>query len=148
MAAVEVTISGMLYDRLNRTTQNVVLIGEASLTGLGVGGGPMPPGPGTPPERPPGQPIHPIWGPPGIELPPGPGFPPVAGHPLPPIISVPPDRPNTPPPGSPPLMIGGSQPVQPITPPPAIIVEYPGVGKVVVPLPTDTVQPSATQPAT
>jgi hypothetical protein len=48
MAAVEVTITGMLYDKLNRTTQNVVLIGEASLTGLGVGGGPLPGGPGGP----------------------------------------------------------------------------------------------------
>lgn len=59
MAAVEVTISGLLYDKLNRTTQNVVLIGEAMLTGLGVGGGPIiPPGGGQPPS--PGVPTHPI----------------------------------------------------------------------------------------
>jgi hypothetical protein len=90
MAAVEVTITGMLYDRLARTTQNVVLIGEASLTGVGVGGGPMPPMP--PSGGPPGTPEHPIWGPPGISLPPGPGFPPVAGHPLPipPVDTIPP----------------------------------------------------------
>ena len=71
MAAVEVTISGVLYDKLNRTVQNVVLIGEASLTGLGVGGGPIiPPGGGG--GSPPG-----IWGPndprpnPPIAFPPG-----------------------------------------------------------------------------
>ena len=85
MAEVPVTMNGMLYDLFNRTTQRVVFIGDASLTGLGVGGGPMPPGPGQPPSGgPPGLPVHPIWGPPGIELPPGPGYPPVAGHPLPP----------------------------------------------------------------
>lgn len=57
MAAVEITISGVLYDKYNRTQQNVVLIGEAMLTGLGVGGGPMPPGPGGGSGSPPG-----IWG--------------------------------------------------------------------------------------
>src|SRR5215475_11728380 len=73
MAAVEVTISGVLYDKTARTTQPVVLIGEASLTGLGVGGGPI-----IPPEQPgqpPGTPVFPIWGPPGFN-PPGPGYPP------------------------------------------------------------------------
>lgn len=53
MAAVELTISGVMYDKVNRTTQNVVIFGEASLTGLGVGGGPI-----IPPGQPPG-----IWGP-------------------------------------------------------------------------------------
>ena len=52
MAAVELTFSGVLYDKLSRTTRPVVLIGEASLTGLGVGGGPILPG--DPPQ---------IWGP-------------------------------------------------------------------------------------
>ena len=59
MAAIEVTITGMLYDKLARTMQNVVLIGEASLTGLGVGGGPVippPPSGGAPPH-----PEHPIY---------------------------------------------------------------------------------------
>lgn len=78
MAAVEVTISGMLYDKINRTTQNVVLIGEATLTGLGVGGGPI-----VPPQQPPvdpgyGQPVPPdmIWGgrPPPPWYPGGPGW--------------------------------------------------------------------------
>lgn len=59
MAAVEITISGVLYDKLDRTTKPVVLIGEASLTGLGVGDGPI-----VPPEQPPGEGKPPgIWGP-------------------------------------------------------------------------------------
>ena len=71
MAAVEVTISGVLYDKQSRTTRPVVIIGEASLTGLGVGGGPIqPPDQG---EGPPGiwgptdpRPSHPIAGIPGF----------------------------------------------------------------------------------
>lgn len=55
MAAVEVTISGVLYDKQWRTARPVVLIGEAMLSGLGVGGGPViPPEGGGPPG---------IWGP-------------------------------------------------------------------------------------
>jgi hypothetical protein len=57
VSAVEITISGVLYDKLNRTMQQVVLIGEASLTGLGVGGGPIIPPP-TDPNAP--RPSHPI----------------------------------------------------------------------------------------
>lgn len=147
MAAVEVTISGVLFDKLNRTTQQVVLIGEATLTGVGVGGGPIyPPSEKPPGERPPG-----IWGPPGpwptppIHLPPGSDRPPGtwggAGEPFPTppiVIPLPPNTPNVPPPGSPPVIIGGTSPVNPITPPAAIVVEYPGIGKVVVPQPTQT----------
>ena len=99
MAAVEVTITGVLYDKTARTTQPVVLIGEASLTGVGVGGGPIiPPGGSTPP----GKPVFPIWGPPGIELPPSPGYPPVASHPLPepPVPPIPPDVGSPVPPSS------------------------------------------------
>lgn len=55
MSAVEVTINGVMYDKKNRTVQNVVIFGEASLTGLGVGGGPI-----IPPETP-GNPPG-IWG--------------------------------------------------------------------------------------
>jgi hypothetical protein len=40
-----------------------------------------------------------------------------------------------PPPGSPPVVIQDARPVHPITPPAAIVVNYPGVGKVLVPLP-------------
>lgn len=134
MAAVEVTISGVLYDKYARTTRPVVLIGEASLTGLEVGGGPIIPG-GSPPG---------FWGPndprptPPIHLGPGGdigGPPSIGGGP---IIPVPPDRPNTPPPGSPPVIVEGTRPVQPIVPPDAVVIEYPGIGKVVVPKPTET----------
>jgi hypothetical protein len=92
MAAVEVTISGVLYDKYNRTTQQVVLVGEGSLTGLGVGGGPMPPGqgcgglppgfyPGDPPDRP--RPTPPIAGWPSVPgfTPGGPGGPGIPGGP-------------------------------------------------------------------
>ena len=83
MAAVEVTISGVLYDKLSRSTRPVVLIGEASLTGLEIGGGPVYPPPGG--ANPPG-----IWGPtdprPGNPIPIYPG-----GTPNPPGIWGPTD---------------------------------------------------------
>lgn len=116
MAAVEVTISGLLFDKLSRTTQNVVLIGEATLTGLGVGGGPMPPGGGGGGGSPPG-----IWGggnqpfpTPPINLPPGGGGgqpPGIWGGgnvpmPSPPIANVP-GAPGYEPPDKPP------EPIQP-----------------------------------
>lgn len=138
MAAVEVTISGMLYDKINRTTQNVVLIGEATLTGVGIGGGPIypPPGGGGGDGKPPG-----IWGPtdprptPPIAFPPGwvGGVPP-GGWPDPPT----PPGSNIPPPGSPPVIVPGTTPTHPITPPAAVLIDYPGIGKVVVPQPTQT----------
>ena len=105
MSAVEVTISGILYDRKNRTSQSVVLIGEATLTGLGVGGGPIippaggggegiwgptdpRPGWGLPGQPPgiwpsPGHPEHP-WVPPSGEIPPKPDEPPPEGGDKPP----------------------------------------------------------------
>ena len=107
MAAVEVTISGVLYDKLSRTTRPCVLIGEASLTGLEIGGGPMPPGGGDSGAHP----EHPIYNPPGIWGPPtmppgfwgggmGPGVKPQPHpeHPiaLPPIPTEPPDNPEEP----------------------------------------------------
>lgn len=89
MSAVEVTISGILYDRSARTQQSVVLIGEATLTGLGVGGGPIiPPVGGSPPG---------IWGP--TDPRPGWGLP--GGEPHPEHPWVPPsapDKPTEPPP--------------------------------------------------
>lgn len=89
MAAVEITISGVLYDKVARTTQPVVLIGEASLTGLSIGGGPMPGGPG--PGQPPG-----IWGPTDPRpTPPIPIYP--GGSPNPPGIWGPTDPRPTPP---------------------------------------------------
>ena len=79
MAAVPVTITGVLFDKYARTSQLVTLMGEATITGLGVGGGPMPPqGPVDPsygiPEG--GKPTHPIYYPPHIWGPPDmpPGF--------------------------------------------------------------------------
>lgn len=83
MASVPVTISGVLYDKRDRTSRPVTLIGEASQTGLGVGGGPVypegqPPGiwgggnepfPTPPiflPDRPGGRPEHPIVLPPNV----------------------------------------------------------------------------------
>lgn len=81
MAAIPVTISGVLFDKLARTQQNVVLIGAASRTGLGVGGGPIIPDtpvelpPGIWPDPPEGQAPHPehpivIPPPPGVDGPP------------------------------------------------------------------------------
>lgn len=85
MAAVEITISGVMYDKVNRTVQNVVLIGEASLTGIGVGGGPIiPPGGGI--GGSPGVPTHPIM------LPGMPGWgDPHPAHPI--VIPEPPTEP-------------------------------------------------------
>ena len=102
MAAVEVTISGVLYDKYSRTTRPVVLIGEASLTGVGVGGGPMPPGQGgdAHPEHPIYYPPH-IWGPPDMP----PGF--WGGGMGPGVKPQPPDMPTEPP----------SNPTEPKPPP-------------------------------
>jgi hypothetical protein len=99
MAAVEVTITGMLYDKTMRTSRPVVLIGEASLTGLGVGGGPMPGG---------GAPVDPGYGYPEKPVDPGYGIPEGArpSHPIyypgarpehPIVIPEPPTEPPQPP---------------------------------------------------
>lgn len=133
MAAVPIQVDGVLWDHANKSARKVSLIGQAHIIGLTVGGGPIFP-PDAPPEQPPsgGVPIHPIWGPPGFN-PPGEGMPPgIWGGP---IIPLPPEAPNVPPPGSPPVVIGGTQPVNPMVPPSAVVIEYPGIGKVVVPKP-------------
>lgn len=129
MAAVEVTITGVLYDKLNRTTQQVVLIGDATLTGVGVGGGPIVPPPG--PDHPP--PLG-IWGPTDPRPTPPINFPPGWVGGVPPVLPVPPDV-TLPPPGSPPVILPGTTPTHPMVPPPAIVIDYPGIGKVVVPQP-------------
>lgn len=86
MAAVEVTIRGTLYDKTQRTAQQVVLIGDASITGLSIGGGPVAP------EEPPGT-----WG--------------GADEPLPtPPINLPPEQP---PPDGPPDSSGFIKPPPP-----------------------------------
>lgn len=102
MSAAEVTISGVLYDKVNRTTQNVVLIGEATLTNVGIGGGPVipeGPPPGIWPS--PGRPTHPIapgGRPPGFWGGRPPEYPDI-GLPLPqPPTEPPPDGADKPPP--------------------------------------------------
>lgn len=110
MAAVEVTITGVLYDKLSRTARPVVLIGDGMLTGLGVGGGPI-----IPPDQPPGgggsppHPAFPIWGPPGSNFPDKPGYPPTAEHPIVRPPEGPPDG------GQPPVdtVPGGDKPPPP-----------------------------------
>jgi hypothetical protein len=140
MAAVPVQIDGVLWDVAQKKGTKVTLIGQASIFGLSVGGGPIIPPDVVPPDpgQPPGAPIHPIWGPPGFN-PPGPGMPPgIGGGPI-----IPPDvppglQPPVPPqPGDPTTVVpppAGSAgwPVQPIAVPPYMIVMYPGVGPVVV----------------
>jgi hypothetical protein len=141
MAAVEVTISGVLYDKLNRTTQQVVLVGEGSLTGLGVGGGPAPGGPPLgiwgPTDPRPTPPISGLPGLPGYEPPlgiwgptdPRP-TPPIYMPPLPPGTSPPePGDPTTP---LPPPAGSAGWPVTSMVPPPYIVINYPGIGPVVV----------------
>lgn len=75
MAAVPVTFSGILYDKKNKTTQNVTFIGLASLTGLKPDQGPVEP----PPDIQPTPPLV-IWG--------GPFDPPHPAHPI--VIPEPP----------------------------------------------------------
>lgn len=145
MAAVEITIQGMLYDKVSRTyLQNVTIVGNASLTGLGVGGGPIVPPEGGGSEPPLGiwgptdpRPTHPITGLPGY----GPpiGQPPHPAHPivLPPE-QVPPDmKPPEPPPAGtttpvPPPEGSGGWPVQPQTVPAYVVLNYPGYGPIYV----------------
>lgn len=149
MAAVPVTINGVIIDLYGRTIMGPVkIVGEIMKSGVGVGGGPIippPSGGGEPPGIWPG-PGDPDF--PGDGKPPRPptGIWPGPGDPDYPIKPVPPQVPNVPPPGSPPVIVGGTHPVNPITPPQAVIIEYPGVGKVVVPLPTTTA-PDQTPPA-
>jgi hypothetical protein len=44
--------------------------------------------------------------------------------------------------------IANTQPINPMTPPAAVLIDYPGMGKVVVPQPTQSVQiPVPSQPS-
>jgi hypothetical protein len=66
----------------------------------------------------------------------GPIIPPpeIGGGPIVPPEPI--EPPVTPPqPGDPVTVVPGDHPVAPIVPPPFIIVDYPGVGPVVVPIP-------------
>lgn len=70
MSSVPITIIGTMTDK--ETSQNVTIVGMAQITGLEVGGGPMPGGPGRPGIWPGGHPEHPIVLPPDhLPLPPG-----------------------------------------------------------------------------
>jgi hypothetical protein len=93
MAALPITIVGTLTGKATKegdvsATEQVVIQGGAFITGLEIGGGPMPGGP--PPQvwPGPGHPAFPIWGGPGFGSPGGP-YPPSAEHP----IVLPPDLP-------------------------------------------------------
>jgi hypothetical protein len=81
MAAVPVTIVGIITTEAGST--NATMVGMASLTGLGIGGGPI-----FPPDQPPGRPEHPI-----APVPPGRPEHPIApvppGHPEHPIVMPP-----------------------------------------------------------
>ena len=164
MAEVLVQIRGTLYDLASKSSRQVLLQGDASLVGLGVGGGPIYPPEGGGPGEPPG-----IWGggnvpmptPPIANVPGAPGYRPPGiwgggNEPFPtPPIWLPPGYPGAgppsvqppepPQPGSPPTPVpppegSGGWPVAPITPPPYIVVHYPGIGPVTVPQPL-TAQP-------
>jgi hypothetical protein len=118
MASIPVSLDGFLYDLLNRTTQRVLILADASLQGLSIGGGPIqpppgggtqPPGGGYPPHPAfpiygpgiPTQPVDPGWGVGGPGKPPeggggGGGFPPKPGDAQPPPGAPP--KPTAPPP--------------------------------------------------
>jgi hypothetical protein len=112
MASVPIQIDGVLWDHAQKKPTKVTLTGQASILGLGIGGGPIVP----PPE--PGEPVfpaHPI-------VPPG-GYPPEGGQP--PGIWGPTDPRPTPPiywpgfPGQPPSggqPPGGGSPGEPTFP--------------------------------
>ena len=116
MAAVPVMMSGVLYPKNKKDPPiPATFVGNAWNPNLSVGGGPI-----VPPGSPPG-----IWG--------GPIDPyPDIGLPIPPTL--PPDAtpPAPPEPGAPTTAVPGEWPVQPVVPPPFIVVNYPGVGPVIV----------------
>lgn len=110
MSAVPVTIVG-IETREDGTSGNVTIVGMASITGLGVGGGPIMPPSGAHPEHPivypPGSlphPEHPI-----VLPPPVPGWPPIdiGAHPEHPIVLPPPPTDVGPGGGKPPPPDGG-----------------------------------------
>lgn len=98
MAAVPMEFRGTLYDLLSRTARQVYLVGDAQLSGVGVGGGPIiPPGGGGGGGG--GGPVDPGYGYPERPVDPGYGYP-IGGRPHPehPIVTPP----NEPPPTNPP----------------------------------------------
>lgn len=112
MAAVPITIVG-IATKDDGTSGNVTIVGMASLTGVGVGGGPIQPPSVWPP---PGKPEHPIVLPP--EQPPS--IWPSPGHPAHPIAPGGPPPGIWPPPGRPahPIVLPPDKPTDPPTEPP------------------------------
>jgi hypothetical protein len=109
MAAVPVMITGVLWDDAEKSGKKVTIFGQASIYGLGVGGGPIMPPSGQPPGIWGGAPIPvptpPIYYPPVYPvqpLPPQPGFP---AHPIVPPGGYPPEGGQ--PPGVPTFPIWG-----------------------------------------
>jgi len=116
MSAIPVIINGMLFDKLGRTTQNVVLMGSLSYADLSVGGGSVIP----PPVSIPPAPVDPGYSPPWAQVPPGTPTFPIAGYPDFPYPSPPIYRPGYPggaPPPSLPPGWGQGPPIEPPTPP-------------------------------
>ena len=146
MAAVAVQIRGTLYDLTRRTSQQVVLMGEASLLGLGIGGGPIIPPEGGggegiwgPTDPRPSNPISGIPGLPGYEPPKPPDhiWGPTDPRPTPPIY-LPPEQvpPNMKPPQAPPAgttaPVPGNWPTSEMVPPEYVVFNYPGYGPIYV----------------
>jgi hypothetical protein len=120
-------ITGVLWDHANKSGRAVTLMGEATIAGLGIGGGPiMPPDMPVHPEHPipptvwptpppsggaPPHPAHPIpptvW--PTPPMPPSGGVPPHPAHPIPPTVWPTPPMPPSGgvPPGKPTFPIWG-----------------------------------------
>ena len=113
MAAIPVALSGVVYDVYGRTQGRVVIFGELSLFGVGVGGGPIIP-PGQPPAGGDAHPEHPIY------------YPPHPSHPI--------YNPGGPPGSAPPGFWGGGmgpgvKPQPPFPPKPEEPPENPGIVK-------------------
>lgn len=120
MAAVPITINGVICDLYGRTiTGPVKIVGELVRSDVGIGGGPIIPPPG---DKPPGSPPG-IWPGPGDPDFPGGGYHPAHPIVLPPII-----------PGGPPINIG-AHPEHPIVLPPPPDTTPPPPGMAVKPPP-------------
>lgn len=127
MAAVPMSFRCTLYDLMSKSSREVFLEGDAYITGLGVGGGPIYP-PSQPPGGGDGKPPG-IWGPTDPRPMPPIYMPPIQ-PPLPPDF-VPP-APGEPPKPLPPPAGAAGWPVQPIAIPDYQVFNYPGYGPIVV----------------
>jgi hypothetical protein len=124
MAAVPVMITGVLWDDAEKSGKKVTIFGQASIYGLGVGGGPIMPQPPVDPgygiPGPP-YPVHPIVPPGGYPTP----TPPIYYPPVYPIQPLPPQpgfpaHPIVPPGGYPPEGGPPGVPTFPIWGPPGV----------------------------